>query len=59
MQEGPQPLGHGEHPLADGKVQNDLVGQVRDHLRHAAGVARRAHASSLAGERQEPIVPIV
>ena len=59
VQEGPQTLGYGQHPLSDGEVRDHLVGQVRRHLRHAPGVAGRAHPPTLAGEGQEPVMPAV
>jgi hypothetical protein len=39
MEEGPETFGHGEHPLADGHVGNDVVHQVGRGLGHALGVA--------------------
>ena len=59
VQEGPKPLGDGEHPLADGEVRDHLVGQVRRHLGHAPGVAQGADAATLAGEGQQPVMPAV
>jgi hypothetical protein len=59
VQEGPKPLGHGEHPLPDGKVWDHLVGQVGRHLRHAARVTGGADPPTLAGEGQEPVVPAI
>jgi hypothetical protein len=40
-------------------VRNDLVGQVRGHLRHAPCIAGGTDAATLAGEGQEPVVPAV
>ncbi len=59
VQEGPKPLGHGEHPLPDGEVRDHLVGQVRRHLRHAPCVTGGADPPTLAGEGQEPVMPAV
>jgi hypothetical protein len=39
MEEGPETFGHGEDPLADGHVGNDVVHQVSRGLGHALGVA--------------------
>ena len=52
-------MGHGEHPLPDGKVWDHLVGQVGRHLRHAARVTGGADPPTLAGEGQEPVVPAI
>jgi hypothetical protein len=39
MEERPEAFGHGEDPLADGHVGNDVVHQVSRRLGHALGVA--------------------
>jgi len=59
VQEGPKPIGDGEHPLPGGKVGDHLVGQVGRHLRHASSVAVGALPPTLAGEGQESVVPTV
>jgi hypothetical protein len=46
-----QALGDREHPLPCGHVWQHVVGEVRRDLAHAPGVAGRAYASALAGER--------
>ena len=39
MEERPEAFGHGEDPLADGHVGNDVVHKVSRRLSHALGVA--------------------
>jgi hypothetical protein len=46
-QEGADPLGHGEHPLADGEWGQDVVGEPGGDLDHAAGVAGGTDAAPL------------
>jgi hypothetical protein len=59
VQEGPQPLGHGQHPLPHGEVRDDLVGHSSGHLRHAPCVAGGTDPPTLAGEGREPVMPTV
>ena len=49
----PQPLGHGDHPLAHGHRRDDVIDEMGGGLRHVPAVARRTDASSLAGERHD------
>jgi len=46
MEEGPETFGHGEDPLADGQVGNDMVHQVSRRFGHALGVAGGAGPSA-------------
>ena len=39
VKKGPQTLGHGENPLADGHVGNDVIHQVSRRLGHTFGIA--------------------
>ncbi len=50
VQEGPDALRHGEHPLAHGKRRKDVIDEMGCGLDHAAGVAGRTHAAALATE---------
>ena len=59
VQEGAEPLGHGEHPLPDREVRDNRVGEVDGHLRHWSGVTGGTDAPALAGEGQEPFMPAV
>ena len=51
-----QALGDREHPLPCGDVWQHVVGEVSGDLAHAPGVARRADASALTRERNQPLV---
>jgi hypothetical protein len=57
FQEVAQPLGHGQYPLPQRQLWQDVIGQMRGGLHHAPRVARWAHAASLARERDQEIVP--
>jgi len=48
---------HREHPPAHRQARDDMVGQMRGGLHHAAGGAGRADAATLAGAGHEEIVP--
>ena len=48
-EETPQPFEHIDHPLPDGDGRDDAVDAVGRGLRHAASIARRAHAAAPAG----------
>ena len=56
VQEGPDALRNGEHPLAHGKRRQDMVDEVGGGLDHAASVAGGTHAAALATERDQEIV---
>jgi len=53
---GTQALWYGENPLPCGHMWQHVVGEMRGDLAHPPGVARRAYASPLAGERDQPLV---
>jgi hypothetical protein len=55
VEEGADPLGDGEHPLAVRRPRQDLVVQVGGDLDHPPGVAGRADAAALAGEGHEAL----
>ena len=48
LQEIPDALGHGEHPLPHRHARDDVVDQVSGRLHHPPGVARRAQPAGLA-----------
>jgi hypothetical protein len=48
-----------QHPLPRGDVWQHVVGEVGSDLAHAAGVARRAYASALTRERDQPLVAAI
>ena len=52
VEEGAEPLRKREDPLAHGQVRQEVVGQVRRDLGHAAGVAGKAGPSSLGAGRR-------
>ena len=54
-EEGAQSEGQRQHVLAYGNLREDAVDQVRGGVGHAAGSARRAEASLLAGIRHQPL----
>ena len=54
-----QPLRHRQHPLLHWQAWEDVIRQMRRGLHHAPGIARRAHATSLAGERDQEVVAAV
>ena len=56
LQEVTYALGDGQDPLAHGNSGDYVVDQVGGGLHHAAGVASRAEAAGLAGERHQEIV---
>ena len=56
MKKGPEALGNGKDPLADGHVGKDVIHQVSRGLGHALRVTGRADASALAGERNEEVI---
>ena len=41
VQEGPDALRHGEHPLAHGRRWQDMIDEMGGGLDHAAGITRR------------------
>ena len=51
-QEVAQPLRHRQHPLPHWQAWEDVIGQMRRRLHHAPRIARRAYATSLAGDPQ-------
>jgi hypothetical protein len=53
---GTQALWDGKNPLPCGHMRQHMVGEVRGDLAHAPGVAGRAYAAALAGERDQPLV---
>ncbi len=55
----PQLLGDRQHPLAHRQAREDVVGEVCRCLGHAPRVAGGAHASALAGEGHQEVVPAV
>jgi hypothetical protein len=55
VEEGADPFGDGEHPLADRQRRQDVIVQVGGDLHHSPGVARGAHAAALAGEGYEAL----
>ena len=55
VEEGANPLGEGEYPLADRERREDWIVQVGGDLDHAAGVAGRADAAALAGEGHQTL----
>jgi hypothetical protein len=57
LQEVSQPLGHREYPLPNRQARNDVVGEMRGSLDHAAGITRRADAAPLTGKGDQKIVP--
>ncbi len=57
VQVGSQPFRNREHPLPDGKLREDPIGQVGRDLGHATCVARGADTSPFAAEREEPLMP--
>ena len=59
VQEVAQPLRHRQHPLPHWQAWEDVIRQMRRGLHHAPGIARRAHATSLAGERDQEVVAAV
>jgi hypothetical protein len=59
MQEGTQALGEGQHPLANGEVGQDGIGEVGGEIGHAPGVAGGADPAALAGEGDEALVATV
>ena len=54
-----EPFGQGEHSLPHRSPRKDMVDQMGDGLRHAAGVARGADAAALAGEGDEEVMAAV
>ncbi len=56
VEEGPQPLGDGEHELAHRHVGNDVINEVGRRLGHALGVAGRTGTSALAGKRHQKVI---
>ena len=54
-EKGADPLGQGEHPLAQGERGQDGVGEVGGDFDHAAGIAGGADAAALAGEGDEAL----
>ena len=59
LHEVPQPLGHGEHPLAHRQAGEYVIVQVRCCLHHAPGGARGADSTAFAGEGYKVVVPTV
>jgi len=59
LHEVPQPLGHGEHPLAHRQAGEYVIVQVRCCLHHAPGGARGADSPAFAGEGYKVVVPTV
>jgi hypothetical protein len=55
VEEGADPLGDGEHPLADRQRRQDVVIEMSGDLHHAPGVAGGADAATLAGEGHEAL----
>ena len=56
VQEGPDALRHGEHPLAHRKRRHDVIDEMGCRLDHTAGVAGWTHATALATERDQEVV---
>lgn len=56
LKELAQPFGHGKHPLPQSQKRKDMIDQVRGRFGHAPGVAGGAHATTLAGVRDQEIV---
>jgi hypothetical protein len=56
---GAQALGQGQHPLTDGEVGQDVVGEMGGHLGHTPGVAGGADAAALAGEGDQAFMAAV
>jgi len=54
-----QPFGYRQNPLAHWQAGEDMIGQVRSGLGHAAGVARGADAAAFAGEGDKVVVATV
>ena len=46
-----------EHPLAEREVREDVIREARGDARHAAGVARRAHAPPLQSDHSHTEQP--
>jgi hypothetical protein len=59
LHEVPQPLGHGEHPLAHRQAGEDVVAQVCRRLHHPPRGARGADSPAFAGEGYKVVVPTV
>jgi hypothetical protein len=57
VQEVAQALGYREHPLAHRQRWQDVIGEMRGRRHHAPRVARWAHASAFARERDQEVVP--
>ena len=55
VEEGADPLGDGEDPLADRERREDVVVQVRGDFHHPAGVAGGADAAALAREGDQAL----
>jgi hypothetical protein len=55
-EEGAEPFGEGEHPLAHGHVGDDMIAQVGCDFGHAAGGAGGADAAALAAEGEESLL---
>ena len=48
VQEGPETLRNGEHPLAHGKRRQDMVDEMSGGLDHTAGITRRTCSTTSA-----------
>jgi hypothetical protein len=55
VEEGADPPGNGEHPLADRQRRQDVIVQVGGDLDHPPGIAGRADAPAFAGEGHEAL----
>ncbi len=55
-EEGAEPFGEGEHPLAHGHVGDHVIAQVGCDFGHAAGGAGGADAAALAAEGEESLL---
>jgi hypothetical protein len=56
VQEGPEALRNGEHPLAHRKRRQDIVDEMSGGLDHTAGITRRTYSPTCAGERHQKVV---
>ena len=59
MQVPPQALGHRQHLLTHGHKRQHVIDETRGRLGHAAGVAGRANAATLAREGDQEVVAAV
>ena len=51
VQEGPETLRNGEHPLPHRKRRQDMVDEMGGGLDHTAGITRRTYSPTCARER--------